>query len=51
LAYSGAGPTELAICILLDFFEVYQQASELPVNFYRFREAVIAPADHAVPSG
>jgi hypothetical protein len=45
LANSGAGPTELAICILLDFFEVYQEASDLPVNFSAFREAFIAPAD------
>lgn len=46
MAYSGAGPTELAICILLDFFEVYREASDLPMNFYGFREAFIAPADH-----
>jgi len=44
--YSGGGPTELAICILLDFFEVYEQAPNLPVNFYAFREAFIARADH-----
>ncbi len=25
--YSGGGPTELAICILLDFFEVYEQGT------------------------
>lgn len=44
--YSGGGPTELAICILLDFFEVYEQAPDLPVNFYSFRETFIAPANH-----
>ncbi|MDQ2896413.1 MAG: hypothetical protein M3Y09_12360 [Actinomycetota bacterium] len=44
--YTGAGPTELAICILLDFFEVYEQAPDLPVNFYGFRNALTAPADH-----
>jgi hypothetical protein len=31
---------------VLHFFEVYQQAPDLPVNFYGFREALIAPADH-----
>jgi hypothetical protein len=43
-----AGPdrTELAICILLDFFEGYRQASDLPVNLYGCRQAFIAPADH-----
>jgi hypothetical protein len=45
--FGYSGPTDLAICVLLDFFEVYQQASGLPVNFYGFREAFIAPVDHA----
>jgi len=43
---TAEGPTELAICTLLDFFEVYEQAPDLPVNFYGFRETFIAPPNH-----
>jgi hypothetical protein len=45
--YQGSGPTELARCLLIDWFGVEDQAAQvqlrLPVDYHEFATAFIAP--------